>query len=232
MHRLRGRADVPHRAGIAGMNTERKAFRREGEDQRRRELVDATLACIAELGLEHTTSREIAIRAGVTQGLIRHYFAGKKELVLAAYAKHVDDVAALAEQAVEAAGNEPCDRLAAFVTGSLTPPMVDQTKLSLWAGFIETVRTNPAMADVHRDGYRHYRKLAETLIHAALAANGQTATKAECARLGIMLNAVIDGLWLEGSLSAPEFGDGSLAKIGLEAASAIIGIKLENKAAD
>lgn len=223
---------MPYRAGMAGMSAERKAFRREGEDMRRRELVDATLACIAELGMERTTVREIAIRAGVTPGLIRHYFAGKDELVLAAYAKHVDDVAALAEQAVEAAGNEPCDRLAAFVTGSLTPPMVDQTKLSLWAGFIETVRTNAAMAEVHGEGYQHYRKLAESLIGAALAARERKATKAECTRLGIMLNAVIDGLWLEGSLSAPEFGDGRLAKIGLEAASAIIGIKLENKAAD
>ena len=115
------------------MSTERKPFRREGEDQRRRELVEATLACIAELGMEHTTVREIAIRAGVTPGLIRHYFAGKKELVLAAYAKYVDDVAVLAEQAVEAAGNEPCDRLAAFVTGSLTPPMATMGMSTTWA---------------------------------------------------------------------------------------------------
>lgn len=220
------------RAGLAGMSTDRKPFRREGEDQRRRELVDATLAAIAELGMDRTTVREIAIRAGVTPGLIRHYFSGKDELVQAAYRQHVEQLAAHAEKAVAAAGDDPVARLAAFITGTLSPPVVDQTNLSLWAGFIGTVRTHAAMADVHREGYAHYRALAETLIGEALAAAGRKTAKAECVRLGIMLNAVIDGLWLEGSLSPNEFVEGDLARTGLEAASAIIGLKLTSKAAD
>jgi AcrR family transcriptional regulator len=213
------------------MSAERKTFRREGEDQRRRELVDATLACIAELGMERTTVREIAIRAGVTPGLIRHYFAGKDELVLAAYRRHVEELAAHADKAVEEAGSEPVARLAALIVGTLTSPVVDQTNLSLWAGFIEMVRTNVAMAEVHREGYQHYRRLSETLIGDALEAEGRKTSTVERERLGIMLNALIDGLWLEGSLSAVEFEGSRLAAIGLEAASAITGIKLENRTA-
>jgi AcrR family transcriptional regulator len=222
---------MPDRAGVAGMSVERKPFRREGEDQRRRELVKATLACIADLGMERTTVREIAIRAGVTPGLIRHYFSGKDELVHAAYRHHVEELAAHAELAVEAAGSNPVARLAALITGTLTSPVVDQTNLSLWAGFIETVRSNAAMALVHREGYQHYRLLSETLIGDAMEAEGRKISKAERERLGIMLNAVIDGLWLEGSLSPAEFKDGSLAAIGIEAASAITGIKLNNRTA-
>ena len=175
--------------------------------------------------------REIAIRAGVTPGLIRHYFSGKDELVLAAYRRHVEELAVYAEKAVEAVGNDPVARLSALIVGTLTSPVVDQTNLSLWAGFIETVRTNEAMADVHREGYQHYRKLSEALVGNALEAEGQKISKAERERLGIMLNALIDGLWLEGSLSPAEFRDGSLAAIGLEAASALIGIKLMNRTA-
>ncbi len=197
---------MPDRAGLARMNAERKPFRREGEDLRRNELVDATLASIAELGMERTTVREIAIRAGVTPGLIRHYFSGKDELVQAAYRQYVEQLAAYAEKAVAVAGDDPVAKLAAFITGTLSPPVVDQTSLSLWAGFIGTVRTHAAMAeDVHREGYAHYRALAETLINEALAAKGRKTARAECARLGIMLNALIDGLWLEGSLSPNEF---------------------------
>ena len=44
---------------MAGM-TARRSFTREGEDQRRQDLVDATLTCIATLGIERTTVREIA----------------------------------------------------------------------------------------------------------------------------------------------------------------------------
>jgi TetR/AcrR family transcriptional regulator, transcriptional repressor of bet genes len=223
---------MPDRSGMAGMSAERKPFRREGEDQRRRELVDATLACIAELGMERTTVREIAIRAGVTPGLIRHYFAGKDELVLAAYRRHVEELAAHAEKAVEEAGSDPVSRLSSLIVGTLSSPVVDQINLSLWAGFIEMVRTNAAMAEVHREGYQHYRKLSEALIGDALEAEGRRSSMAECERFGIMLNALIDGLWLEGSLSPAEFQDGSLAAIGLEAASAITGIKLKYRTAD
>ena len=223
---------MPDWSGMAGMSAERKTFRREGEDQRRRELVEATLGCIAELGMERTTSREIAIRAGVTPGLIRHYFAGKDELVLAAYRRHVEELAAHAEKAVEEAGSDPAARLSALIVGTLSSPVVDQTNLSLWAGFIETVRASPAMAEVHREGYEHYRRLSEALIGDALEAAGRKASNAECTRLGIMLNALIDGLWLEGSLSPSEFNGGKLADIGLEAASAILDIKLGNRAED
>lgn len=214
------------------MSTDRKPFRREGEDQRRQALVEATLACIAELGMERTTVREIAIRAGVTPGLIRHYFAGKDELVLEAYRHHVAGSARLAESAVDAAGDDPVARLSAFIAASLTPPMVDQTKLSLWAGFIEMVRTDANMAEVHKDGYAHYRKLSEALIGQAMTAAGIKVGEADCVRLGIVLNALIDGLWLEGSLSPGEFAGGSLAETGLDAASAIIGITLTHRMAN
>ena len=97
----------------------RKPFRREGEDQRRRELVEATLAVIAEHGLDHATVREIALRAGVTPGLIRHYFSGKEELVIAAYRQHAETMRLSSEQAIESAGTDPVARLATFIASTL-----------------------------------------------------------------------------------------------------------------
>ncbi|MGB8818698.1 MAG: TetR family transcriptional regulator, partial [Rhizobiaceae bacterium] len=122
---------MPDRTCVAGMNAQRKSFRREGEDFRRRELVEATLTCIATLGMERTTVREIAIKAGVTAGLIRHYFSSKEELVLAAYSHYVGQMAAQSRQTVENASSDPLTRLAAFVRTNLSAPVVDQTNLSL-----------------------------------------------------------------------------------------------------
>ncbi|MBN9550954.1 MAG: TetR family transcriptional regulator, partial [Alphaproteobacteria bacterium] len=59
----------------------RRKFRREGEERRRQDLIDATLDSVAEHGLQGATLRTIALRAGVTAGLIRHYFPGKEELL-------------------------------------------------------------------------------------------------------------------------------------------------------
>jgi TetR/AcrR family transcriptional regulator, transcriptional repressor of bet genes len=210
------------------MIARRKSFRREGEDVRRGELVEATLSCIATVGLERTTVREIAIKAGVTPGLIRHYFTSKDELVLAAYIDYVETLSAYSRAAVAGAASDPIARLAAFITVNLTSPIVDKTNLSLWACFVEAVRFSEAMAGVHRDGYMDYRQDAEVLISQAYVAGGRKMAKQQLRRLGIALNAILDGLWLEGSLSPEEFADGELAEIGMEAASALLGINLTN----
>ncbi len=227
MHCVRRRADLPHRSGLAGMNSARKQFRREGEDVRRSELVQATLSCIATLGMERTTVREIAIKAGVTPGLIRHYFTSKEELVLAAYTQYAQDWLENSRAAVESARGGAATRLATFITTNLSAPAVDQTSLSLWAGFIEAVRFSSAMAAVHREGYMDYRQDAERLIADAYGASGRKVTKAQLRHLGIALNAIMDGLWLEGSLSPEDFTGGELAQIGMEAASALLGIDLK-----
>lgn len=206
------------------MNT-RRSFTREGEDQRRQDLVDATLTCIATLGMERTTVREIAIKAGVTAGLIRHYFASKDDLVLAAYTHYVEQITAQSRDAVDESA-DPLQRLATFVRTSLTPPVVDQTKLSLWAGFIEHVRTNSAMAAVHRQGYLDSRDDATALIRAALIKSGQQPDAAMLRRNSIALNAVIDGLWLEGSMSPEQFKTGEIVTVAFAAIEALLQLKL------
>ena len=59
-------------------------FRREPAEQRKDDLIQATLSLIAEQGVRAATVRAIAKRADVTQGLIRHYFSTKHDLILAA----------------------------------------------------------------------------------------------------------------------------------------------------
>ncbi len=68
------------------MTGERRKFRREGEETRRDALIAAALALVAEGGAQAATVRAIADRAGVTPGLIRHYFDTKEDLTRAAYA--------------------------------------------------------------------------------------------------------------------------------------------------
>lgn len=50
--------------------------------QRRREILDAALRCFAAEGYHGTTNRKIASVAGITEGLIYHYFPSKKALLL------------------------------------------------------------------------------------------------------------------------------------------------------
>jgi len=55
------------------------------EDVRRRQLVEVTIDSLAELGYVGTTLAQIAARAGVSPGLVAHYFGDKDGLLDAAF---------------------------------------------------------------------------------------------------------------------------------------------------
>jgi AcrR family transcriptional regulator len=53
-------------------------------DERRQEIVRATWRVIARGGLAHTTTREIAREAGVSSGILAHYFTDRADILASA----------------------------------------------------------------------------------------------------------------------------------------------------
>jgi AcrR family transcriptional regulator len=200
---------------------DRRRFRREGEERRREALIAAALDLVAEGGVAAATVRAIADRAGVTPGLIRHYFDGKDDLIRAAFARVMDRMTEESEQAAET-GTDPLARIAGFVAASLRPPVMDAERIGLWAGFLHQVRRDPAMREVHRATYLGYRDRLQALILALPGqGNGERARE-----LAIACNGIIDGLWLEGGALPDSFAPGEVERIGLGAVGAILGIAL------
>jgi betaine-aldehyde dehydrogenase len=90
----------------------------EGPD-RRAQIIDAATEVIANRGYAHTSLKDIADRAGVTPGLIYHYFESKEALLLAAMGAVQDRL----HRAVDAARDrqsEPFERIAATVDEAAT----------------------------------------------------------------------------------------------------------------
>src|SRR5947208_10981516 len=56
------------------------------ETQRRRQVMQAVVDCVAEEGFSRTTMRKVAEKAGVSTGMLVYYFGSKKEMVNAALA--------------------------------------------------------------------------------------------------------------------------------------------------
>src|SRR3546814_16629975 len=100
------------------MTAVRQAFTRESADARRAGLIEATAACLAGHGLAGTNVRAICKRAGVSPGLLRHYFGGIDDLVAATYRATSDRMDAIFADAVERAGDDPRARLQAYLTAS------------------------------------------------------------------------------------------------------------------
>ena len=204
------------------MSVDRRPYRREAEDVRREALVLAALELIGEGGPKAATVRAIAERAGVTAGLIRHYFASKDELVRESYRRMMDrmtqDNASVLDDALPGA----MERLAAFVAASLRPPVVDPARLGLWAGFMHGVLRDADMRQVHIHTYVGYRDILQDLI----AALPRVADAPQLRADAIACNAVIDGLWMEASAIPEMFQEGEIVAIGIQSVSAILGVNL------
>lgn len=210
----------------------RRSFRRAPGDERRKALIRATLDCVAERGLQAATVREVAVRAGVTNGLIRHYFETKDQMIQEAYRTTMAEMTAMATSAGKASGGTASSRLARFVAANLSEPVVDIKRLTLWASFIGMVHVDPAFAAIHREHYLAFRAELEPLVAAVFAAAGRPADVRACRSAAIKINAVIDGLWLEGSLAPDLFSSGELVATGTEAVEAILGVPLGNGAGE
>ncbi|MGR5239213.1 TetR/AcrR family transcriptional regulator [Vibrio alfacsensis] len=120
------------------MNEKRRMSRQEMSNNRKNELVEATLRVIASEGVKAATVRSIADEANVTQGLIRYHFRSKDELIIAAYEKHMTDLIDVAAHGASQGDYASAKkRLAMFVQASVKPPIIDAQVIAIWAGFFQ-----------------------------------------------------------------------------------------------
>ncbi|WP_091147941.1 TetR family transcriptional regulator C-terminal domain-containing protein [Novosphingobium sp. CF614] len=176
-----------------------QSFRRADPDQRRQSLVEATARCLALHGAGGTSVRTICAAAGVSAGLLRHYFGGVSEAIGEAYRWTGNRVAGALAQAVAGAGADPRARLLAYVTASFRPPIADPELLATWLAFWSMTRVDPAIGALHAEIYGEFRGGIEALIRACRPDLADTRLPA------VALTALIDGLWLELSLGQAPF---------------------------
>jgi AcrR family transcriptional regulator len=202
----------------------RRQFTREGEEARRAALIEATLDLIAEGGPQAATVRAIALRAGVTPGLIRHYFATKEELIAAAHDRLMTDLTAAAGARLGELPDDPLARLSGFVAASVSPPVTDPRAVALWAATMQLVPRDAILRAVHERTYLAFRDRLEGLIGEALTSRGRDRSEAQ--PLAIAGNALLDGLWIEAGALPGHFDPEALRALAILAFSRLLNIEL------
>jgi AcrR family transcriptional regulator len=128
-------------------------------DQRRHDLTAAAARVIARDGLEAATMREVAAEAGWTTGALTHYFADKRELLLATFQ------ASLAQRrAHRPAHASAADQLRASLEGVLP---LDADRRRHWLVTLACCTQasgDAALAAAQRDAYRGYRTYVTGLV--------------------------------------------------------------------
>ncbi len=176
----------------------RASFHRAPADERRLDLIAACARTLAHKGAHGTSVRAICAEAGVSPGLLRHYFGGIDDLVAETYRQTGERVQAALDTAVAQAPDSPRDRLLAYLTASFAPPIADGELLSTWLAFWSLTRTDATIAKLHDEIYAENRRALEHLLQDYAPGQDHRLT-------AVALTALVDGLWLELSLGDAPF---------------------------
>ena len=180
-------------------------YERQLPEQRRQELIDATIECLKRYGHEGLSMRAIAAQAGVSLGLINHHFPNKDELVAAAYRHFNSELVGWPQGGrAEAAALAPCPH-ARLLPGLLSRPNLDPEALAVWVVFWGMYRHSPLIQGVHRESYQGYVQLLRDMLTELVADAGPRAPPVDLRLAAIGLTALLDGLWLEWCLEPASF---------------------------
>jgi betaine-aldehyde dehydrogenase len=174
------------------------------EDTRRRQLVEVTIDSLAELGFVGTTLAQIAIRAGVSTGLVAHYFGDKDGLLDAAFRSLATRVGNQVRARLRQVGT-PRGRIQAVIDANLAPEEFEQRTGTAWLAFWGQV--------LHVESLKRVQSVYQRRMLSNLRSSLKKLVPAdEAQRLAAMIAAMIDGVWLRAALSGWREADSESAR--------------------
>ncbi len=160
---------------------------------RRKQLIEATIASIGEHGFADTTVATISRRAGVSPGIVHHYFKDKDALLEATMRNLLEQLRVAVIVRLRAA-NSPRQRAEAVIDGNFAPRQFDRDAVTAWLAFWTHALHDPDLMRLRRLNVRRARSnLVDALKPLMLEREIEPAVTE--------LIALIDGLWLYAALS-------------------------------
>lgn len=175
----------------------RQRAQRQAPTVRRQDLLAVTVSCLARLGPRATTGREICRQAGVSHGLLRHYFTNPANLLYETYEELCDSFVVRFEAVLQDDTLEPWDALDRFFAVLFSEEWANTDMFGAWIAFWPMVRRDEQFAAKSEE---HNARLGELLAQAMsrLPTRGGGMPLADAVPV---VSAVMDGLWLDFCLS-------------------------------
>ncbi|MCO7223268.1 transcriptional regulator BetI [Pleionea sp. CnH1-48] len=161
---------------------------------RRQELIEATIETIAELGYQKTTLTHISKRAGLSSGIISHYFGSKQELIEASVRYLIgelkrDLLKSLGEREVSAE-----ERLMLIVEANFSSTQIASANTKNWLTFWSQSMHDPMLKRLQRV---NSKRLANNLLFSFK----ELLPIEQAKKAALTTAAMIDGFWLRFALS-------------------------------
>ena len=162
----------------------------------RARLVEATIASIAHNGLAGASIEKITRRAGVSRGLVRHYFGAKSNLLAEAFTTLADDFRSML--GMDARLAPASDHEAEIRLRRTILPMFDRLapvpdRQYAWFGFWALARSEPQIEQLNHELYEEIVEYLGGQIADIAARRG---VEVDAAAAGRGLAAMMEGAWV------------------------------------
>ena len=162
---------------------------------RRQQLIEATLQAVDQVGLGDASIALIARLAGVSNGIISHYFRDKNGLI-AATMRYLMNVLIenVAERRQALTDDSPRAHLQVIIEGNFDASQVNGPAMKTWLAFWASSMHQPSLHRLQRiNDHRLYSNLCCQFRRVLPLPEARSAARG--------LAALIDGLWLRAALS-------------------------------
>jgi len=119
------------------------SVRRISKDERRRQLIAATMRVLARKGYAETTLSEVAAEAGVSYGLVSFYFDSKESLLTQTLLSMSEEYRENWSDALARAGADPAERLWAMLGADFNDAICTRDHIACWCAFWGEVQSRP-----------------------------------------------------------------------------------------
>jgi TetR/AcrR family transcriptional repressor of bet genes len=164
-------------------------------EQRRAQLIEATIRTVAKRGLAETTIATVAREAKLSQGIINLHFRSKDRLLVETLRSLADDYRTACQEVMASAGQSAEDGLLAMIDLDFNRKFCDRSKLAVWFAFWGERRFRPTYRKICAARDKAYDDMVRTLCAAMCAEGGYRDVDPVIVADG--LSALTDGLWLD-----------------------------------
>ncbi|QYK42569.1 MAG: TetR family transcriptional regulator C-terminal domain-containing protein [Paracoccaceae bacterium] len=180
-----------------------RSSRAEAKAERRLQLIEAMIDCIAKFGLSGTTMAKVTELAGVSVGLANFHFDSKERLFEAVLQHLADEQRALWQSRLQGPDRSSADLLRAIVESRFHPAICARRKLAVWFAFYG----DAGARDIYR---RAVGDVDDERLEASAALIAEMIEEAGYVGIDpvetvLTTEAMWDGLWLNMLLYPNEF---------------------------
>jgi TetR/AcrR family transcriptional repressor of bet genes len=164
-------------------------------DQRRLELINATISVVAAHGYSETTVSRVAKEAGLSLGLMHFYFKSKDHLFEETLRYLSEEYDLVWQSAVREFDGTAPRRLVGMIYAFFDKQVFSHDRLAVWFAFWADAKLRDRFReDVVKTEQRYSRSILQTVREIALAAK---LDKTHGDLIATSLISMIDGFWLQ-----------------------------------